>query len=98
MNTDFIWEGKKLLVNVNGNLTSETAPLLEKQLKDVIFDAKKIVFDLSKMAYVSSAGLRVLLWAHKAMLDKDGMVLKGVNEVVKEIFSITGFLGIFNIE
>ena len=98
MITDFDAENKVLRLKPGSKLTAVTSPELEKLLKDRLFEARKLIVDMSDTEYVSSAGLRVLLWAHKIMLDKDGMVIVGVNEVVREILDITGFSDIFNIE
>ena len=54
--------------------------------------------DFSKLDYISSAGLRVLLSAHKTMRTKGGMKVVNVNEIVKEVFDVTGFADILDIE
>ena len=60
--------------------------------------AQALVFDFAKLDYISSAGLRVLLAAHKQMSRKGGMTVKNVNEIVQEVFEVTGFSDILNIE
>ena len=50
------------------------------------------------MPIISSAGLRVLLAAHKQMAGKGGMKVTNVNEVVQEVFDVTGFADILTIE
>ena len=54
--------------------------------------------DFEKLDYISSAGLRVLLSAHKQMSSKDGMKITHVNEIVREVFDVTGFSDILDIE
>ena len=54
--------------------------------------------DFSKLDYISSAGLRVLLSAHKAMSKKEGMKVTNANEIVREVFDVTGFSDILDIE
>ena len=61
-------------------------------------NAESLVLDFSKLEYISSAGLRVLLSAHKAMSAKGGMKVKNVNEIVREVFEVTGFADILTIE
>ena len=97
----------KITKNVNGNianialegrLDTTTAPELEKELKGVIESADALTLDFSKLDYISSAGLRVLLSAHKAMSKKGGMKVCNVNEIVNEVFDVTGFADILTIE
>ena len=60
--------------------------------------AETLTMDFSKLEYISSAGLRVLLSAQKAMGAKGGMKVTNVNEIVKEVFEVTGFTDILTIE
>jgi len=60
--------------------------------------AETLTLDLSKLEYISSAGLRVLLSAHKVMAGKGGMKVKNVNEIVQEVLEVTGFSDILTIE
>ena len=83
---------------LEGRLDSTTAPELETELKSFLDDASEIVFDMEKLDYISSAGLRVLLSAQKVMVKKGGMKVIHANETVMEIFEITGFSDILNIE
>lgn len=87
-----------LTVEIEGRLDTVTAPELDDELKAAVDDARALVLDLSKLVYISSAGLRILLSYHKKMSSKDGMKLVGVNDVVMEIFEITGFSDILTIE
>ena len=91
-------EGKELTVALEGRLDTVTAPELEAALKDSMDGAESLVLDLSKLDYISSAGLRVLLSAHKAMAGKGGLKVTHVNEIVAEVFDVTGFADILNIE
>ena len=86
------------ILKVDGRLDTSTAPELEAALKEAADSADKIVLDFSKLDYVSSAGLRVLLATHKKMAAKGGMTVTGVNDIVNEIFEITGFSDILDIE
>ena len=53
---------------------------------------------MHKFEYISSAGLRVIVAAHRAMLPKDGLVLRGLTKNVRTIINLTGFNNILNIE
>ena len=83
---------------VSGRLDTQTAPELEKELDSTLYGLKELVFDFTNLEYVSSAGLRVILKAQKAMNAQGSMKLTGVNESIMEVFEITGFLDILTIE
>ena len=90
--------GKTLEIALEGRLDTMTAPELEAELKQSMPDADSLIFDFSKLDYISSAGLRVLLSAHKTMSPKGGMKIVHVNEVVQEVFDVTGFSDILTVE
>ena len=90
--------GTTLEIALEGRLDTMTAPGLEAELKDSMAGAESLVLDFSKLDYISSAGLRVLLSAHKAMSAKGGMKVTHVNEIVQEVFEVTGFADILTIE
>jgi anti-sigma B factor antagonist len=90
--------GTALEVALEGRLDTMTSPELEAELKSSMDGAETLTLDLSKLEYISSAGLRVLLSAHKAMAGKGGMKVKNVNEIVQEVLEVTGFSDILTIE
>ena len=90
--------GTTLNIALEGRLDTTTAPELEQALKESLDSATALTLDFSALDYISSAGLRVLLSAHKTMSKKGGMVVKNVNEIVSEVFDVTGFANILNIE
>ena len=83
---------------VSGRLDTQTAPELEKELDSILSGLKELTFDMTNLEYVSSAGLRVILKAQKAMNAQGSMKLTGVNDSIMEVFDITGFLDILTIE
>ena len=87
-----------LTLIVSGRLDTQTAPELEKELESVLSGLKELTFDFANLEYVSSAGLRVILKAQKAMNVQGSMKLTGVNDSIMEVFDITGFLDILTIE
>ena len=91
-------DGKNLSFALSGRLDTTTAPDLEKEVKENIEGVEKLDFDFSDLAYISSAGLRVLLSAQKIMNKQGEMVVKNCSEEIKEIFEVTGFLDILTIE
>lgn len=91
-------DGNALEIALEGRLDTITAPELEGSIKEELNSVSKCIIDLSKLEYVSSAGLRVLLTMHKALAGKDGLIVKGANETVSEVFEVTGFSDILTIE
>ncbi len=83
---------------LNGRLDTITSPDLEAKINEATPDAEKLIFDLSNLEYISSAGLRVLLGATQAMEDKGEMVVRNLTPSVKEVFELTGFSRLFAIE
>ncbi len=81
-----------------GRLDTVSAPQLEGELQALLPGLTELTLDLKQLDYISSAGLRVLLSAHKAMLRQGTMTVKNPNEVVAEIFDVTGFSGILNLQ
>ena len=91
-------EGSKLEFILNGRLDTITSPQLEEEVKASIGGITELIFDFSDLAYVSSAGLRVLLSAQKTMNAQGSMVVKNVSDEIREIFDVTGFSDILTIE
>ena len=90
--------GTALEIALEGRLDTMTAPELEAELNKDLGSVESLTLDFSKLDYISSAGLRVLLSAHKAMSSKGGMKVTHVNEIVREVFDVTGFADILTIE
>ena len=92
-------QGGSLAIALSGRLDTMTAPKLEAELKDSIGGIAVLTFDFSELEYLSSAGLRVLLAAQKAMGQQGGsMVVRHANETIMEVFELTGFLKILTVE
>lgn len=91
-------ENENVTLLITGRLDTTTAPELEKTLDGILDGTKELVFDMTGLEYISSAGLRVILKAQKAMNTQGSMKLTGVNDSIMEVFDITGFLDILTIE
>jgi anti-sigma B factor antagonist len=87
-----------LTLAVEGRLESTTAPELESVVKSELDGITDLTFDFTDLEYISSAGLRVLLLAQKTMNKQGKMKVTGANEIVMEVFDITGFSGMLTIE
>ena len=91
-------ENDKMVHSLEGRLDTMTAPALEAEVKGSIDGVKELVFDFEKLEYVSSAGLRVLLASQKIMNKQGSMCIRHVNEVIMEVFEVTGFSDILTIQ
>ena len=85
--------------DLQGRIDTVTAPEVEAVLNEVPASIKEVVLSFKELDYISSAGLRVLLSAHKKMRGQGGkLVITDANEVIQEIFEVTGFSDILNIQ
>lgn len=82
---------------MEGRRDTTTSPSLEAELKQSLDGITELVFDFEKLEYISSAGLRILLAAQKVMNKQGSMVVKNVNEVIAEVFEVTGFSDILTV-
>ena len=83
---------------IEGRIDTLTAPELEQAFADNADSCDKMIFDMSNVDYISSAGLRVVVVAHREMQKKDGLVLKNLSKNVASIINLTGFNKALNIE
>ena len=90
--------GSALTLVPVGRLDTITAPEFETVLKNSLADIKELIFDFESLEYISSAGLRVLLSTQKIMNKQGSMRILHVNDVIMEIFEVTGFSDILTIE
>jgi len=91
-------DGGNLVVTVTGCLDTTTSPDLMSVFEGGLDGVAALTIDFSNLEYVSSAGFRVLLVAHKKMASEGGtMKIMGVNPSVREVFDMTGFSDIFTI-
>ena len=91
-------ENSALTLALNGRLDTNTAPELETELKASLNGIETLVIDMEELAYLSSAGLRVILAAQKQMNKQGRMIIRKVNDMVMEVFEVTGFTDILTIE
>lgn len=98
MTIEIIKNAEETIIEVAGRLDTITAPALDKAINEDIEGTKDLVLDLASLEYISSAGLRVLLAAQKKMQRIGSMKVKNVCESIMEVFEITGFADILEIE
>ena len=85
-------------IEIAGRLDTTTAPILDKTINEDLGDTKNLILDLKGLEYISSAGLRVLLSAQKKMQVVGCMKIRNVCELVMDVFDMTGFSSILDIE
>lgn len=90
--------GSALTIQLRGRLDTTTAPQLEQELKSDLGAVNRLTLDLGELEYISSAGLRVLLYAQKTMNKQGSMVVRNVGPMVKEVFDLTGFSDFLDIQ
>ncbi len=84
---------------VSGRLDTSTAPELEAKLKQIDKDTQTLYLNLQNIQYISSAGLRVVLLAHKLMLPTGGkMIIRSPSAFCKQVFAATGMDSILTVE
>jgi len=88
----------ELALEITGRVDTITAPTLDKTINENLANVKNLILDLKGLEYISSAGLRVLLGAQRTMSQIGSMKIKNVCELVMEVFEMTGFADILNIE
>lgn len=87
----------ELVIALEGRLDTNTASDLESEVQNLTM-VKNLIFDFEKLDYISSAGLRILLSCQKKMDLQGKMIIKNVNDSIKDIFDMTGFSDLLTIE
>ena len=89
----------KLTVELEGKLDANTAPELEEKLKPELKETGYLIIDMQKLKYISSAGLRVLVWAVQTLDEHGGtMTTKNASDEIKKVFELTGLISVFDIK
>ena len=87
-----------LTLALEGRLDTLTSSQLDAEIQGKLDGVTSLVFDFAKLAYISSAGLRILLAAQKVMNKQGTMVIKNAGQEIREIFDVTGFSDILTVE
>ena len=87
-----------LRVEIEGSVDAVTSPELERELLPELSDVNSIIFNMKDMDYISSAGLRVLLFSHQTVSKNGTMIIRNLTDEVKDIFEVTGCADAMNIE
>jgi anti-sigma B factor antagonist len=87
------------VVEITGDIDGKTAPQAQSQILPLIQPNCKVVVDMSRVEYMSSAGLRMMLSLHRqASSSKGQLLLVGLSEEIKDTMSMTGFLNFFTFQ
>ena len=99
MEVKFNKQDSTLTVAISGNIDTVTAPELDTKLQENLSGIKNLILDFAAVDYISSAGLRVILMANQQLEDADGtMTIKNVNDDVRDVFEMTGFDSLLNLD
>ena len=91
-------DGDTLTVKLDGRLDTNTAPDFQTEMEPMLNDISKLVLDFEKLDYISSAGLRVLLTFEQEMEEQEKTLeVTHVNDIIHDVFDVTGFLDILTI-
>ena len=90
--------GSACTLTVEGKIDTMSAPELEEAVKSNLPKCDKMIFDFTNVEYITSAGLRVLVYAHRELMKKGGVTVTGVNESIKKIFTVTGIHKVLKIK
>ena len=87
------------VLDFDGNLDTNSSPAAESEVNRLLEEGcRQILFNFSDLNFISSSGLRILLaTAKKLKIDNGKMVVCGLNDVVQEVFDISGFASILNL-
>ena len=91
-------DGSTCTLTIEGKIDTITAPALEEAVKSNLPKCDKMIFDFTDADYITSAGLRVLVYAQRELMKKGGVTVTGVNENIKKVFTVTGMHKVLKIK
>jgi anti-sigma B factor antagonist len=98
ININKVDENGVLNISIEGSIDTLTAQDFENQITKALDGVKELILDFEKVQYVSSAGLRAILGLNTKMEDQGNMVIKNIDESVRDVFEMTGFDELLNLE
>ncbi len=90
--------GSTLKIALQGRLNTAAAYKLDNEVRPILDSVTILIWDLGELEYISATGLRLLLAAQKVMNTQGKMVVINANELITEIFEVTGFTSILTLE
>lgn len=98
MTPEIIKDGSKIEITLNGKFDAVSAPKFEQEISTQLDGITELMIDMGGVEYISSAGLRALLFLQQTMDEQGKMVVRNVPEVVKDVFEVTEFDKFITIE
>lgn len=98
LDVEIVTDKDRQTVILNGCLDGLTAPEFGEKMKDKLDDITMLILDLKDLTYISSAGLREILTLQQVMEEQGEMVVKNVNDLIKDVFEASGFDTFLTIE
>ncbi|MBR5255917.1 MAG: STAS domain-containing protein [Bacteroidales bacterium] len=100
MEIDITRENEEVIVRLSGRLDTPGAQEIAPKINDLLEETgKTVILDCSDMSYISSSGLRIFLTLRKSAADKGGrIIVRNICNDVRNVFMMTGFLNLFEIE
>ncbi len=99
MNILKVYNEKELTLSVEGRINSVTSKELDKEINDEIGNFDSLIMDFAKLEYISSAGLKVLIATHRKLKpDNIPFIIKNANDVIMEVFRLSGVDRVLKIE
>ncbi|HKM94754.1 MAG TPA: STAS domain-containing protein [Prolixibacteraceae bacterium] len=96
MNVDITTKENMTIISIEGSIDSKTAGELQSKIMGKVSETDKVLLDLTKVDFVSSAGLRLLLMIYRQIKSKNGkIILVGVCDEIKDVMAMTGFINFF---
>lgn len=96
MNVDITTNENMTIISIEGSIDSKTAGELQSKIMGKVSETDKVILDLTKVDFVSSAGLRLLLMIYRQIKSKNGkIILVGVSDEIKDVMAMTGFINFF---
>ncbi len=90
--------GDEVVLSVEGRIDSASVDALQTEILSAFSDSNMLLLDFGDVEYISSAGLRALLIGQKTAMSKRGyMKILHVNDEVRNVFSITGFMDVLQV-
>lgn len=85
-------DGSIAILSVGGSVDAHSAPDFDRKMKDVLAKANKVVLDFSRLDYIATAGLGVMIASFNSAKAGGGdVIVSGMSDKVRKVFDTMGF-------